>query len=63
VVLTDQKDIHAQLVGENSLIHQLPDRTGVADWCAPVVNMDVAEGVQSKDHFAHGAPLIDMSIT
>ena len=53
MVLAEGDDVDADLVREDGLVDDLPDRGGVGDEVAGVVLRDVAERVQAENEISH----------
>jgi hypothetical protein len=49
VVFTDSEEVHADLVGQDTLFDDVPDRLGVGERAAVDVVGDIAERVEAKD--------------
>ena len=49
VVLADPEEVHAHLLGENTLLDHVPERLGVGERAVLGVVGDIAEGVQAED--------------
>jgi hypothetical protein len=49
VVLADPDEVDPDLVGENTLLDEVPDRPRMRQWAVVDVVRDVAEGVESED--------------
>jgi hypothetical protein len=60
VVLADAEETHADLVGEDTLLDEVPDRLGMRERAIVVVVRDVAEGVEAEDEL-HGSGERDLA--
>jgi hypothetical protein len=65
-VLAQRHDVHAGLVCENGLVHDLPDRPPVGHKGAGVVLRYIAARVEAEDEIGHGAalsrPVVDQCV-
>jgi len=53
VVFTDPEEVHADLVGKDTLFDDIPDRLGMGEWAVVIVVGDIAEGVEAEDELRH----------
>ena len=58
VVLAEGDDVDAELVGQDRLLDDLPDRGGVGDGLAGIVKRHVAECVEAENEFSHGGSVL-----
>jgi hypothetical protein len=49
VVLADPEEVHAGLLGEDSLLDKVPDRLGMGQRAVAGIVSDIAEGVEAED--------------
>jgi hypothetical protein len=49
VVFTDPEEVHAHLVGKDTLLDNVADRLGVGEGAVVIVVGDIAEGVEAED--------------
>jgi hypothetical protein len=49
VVFADTEEVHGDLVGQNTLFDDVPNRLGMGQWAVALVVGDVAEGVEAED--------------
>jgi hypothetical protein len=63
VVFPDPEEVHADLVGEDTLFDDVADRLGMGEGAVVIVVGDIAEGIEAEDEgelrrFASGSSCI-----
>jgi hypothetical protein len=56
VMLADAEEVSADLLGQDSLLDDVPDRLGMRERPVGLVMRDVAEGVEPKDEWLVHVP-------
>ena len=49
VTFTNAEEVHAKLVGQDTLIDEVPDCLGMRERAIIIVVRDIAEGVEAED--------------
>jgi hypothetical protein len=56
MVFADSKEVHAHLLGQDTMFDQVPDGLGMGDRAVVIVVGDVAEGIEAEDEWEPPSP-------